>query len=355
MKFVVVRIFKSLMLISIAAFLSACPKPCENISAGFSASATRGQAPLEIAFNDESTGEIKGWEWNFGDGNTSQTRNPVHRYEAPGTYTVSLTVFCEDGATDNETKNNLIIVDPSDLNADFSAVLRNGVAPATIRFTDLSVGNIGWWEWDFGDGTFSNQPNPDHAYEKGGLYTVSLTVRKSRNSEIKDTETKKDFIGIDEVRPITPANVGPYFPRQIEGDCEFDGNGPRVEMAAGIQMEPGGQAILLKLSMYARETKPDYSTARGNWEHRIPVHLPSGWVIKDIVSNPSASHDEIDLDIPYDFEKYELGKFRWLGDTEGDDICNETEDDTHMYFEDIRFLLRVGPNFPNPAIVTKGE
>jgi PKD repeat protein len=36
--------------------------------------------------------QINTYAWNFGDGNTATTRNPVHKYLAPGTYTVSLQI-----------------------------------------------------------------------------------------------------------------------------------------------------------------------------------------------------------------------------------------------------------------------
>ena len=55
-----------------------------------------------IQFNDESTdsdGSIAAWEWDFGDGYTSDIQNPTHRYNASGEYTVSLTVTDDDGDT----------------------------------------------------------------------------------------------------------------------------------------------------------------------------------------------------------------------------------------------------------------
>lgn len=56
----------------------------------------------------------------------------------------------------------------------------------TIQFTDTSVdpdGEIVSWQWDFGDGTTSTEQNPTHRYEKGGLYTVTLTVTDDRDGQ----------------------------------------------------------------------------------------------------------------------------------------------------------------------------
>ncbi len=44
-----------------------------------------------VQFTNTSTGATT-WNWNFGDGATSNTANPVHTYGATGTYTVVLTV-----------------------------------------------------------------------------------------------------------------------------------------------------------------------------------------------------------------------------------------------------------------------
>src|SRR5439155_1702026 len=50
---------------------------------------------LTCSFTDQSTdpdGSVIGWSWNFGDGATSNSRNPSHPYGATGDYTVTLTV-----------------------------------------------------------------------------------------------------------------------------------------------------------------------------------------------------------------------------------------------------------------------
>jgi PKD repeat protein len=49
--------------------------------AGFSASATRGPAPLNVQFTSESTGDITSYSWKFGDGSISSESNPAHAYK----------------------------------------------------------------------------------------------------------------------------------------------------------------------------------------------------------------------------------------------------------------------------------
>lgn len=53
---------------------------------------------LEVTFTDTSTGSPHTWLWDFGDGNTSNLKNPVHTYASAGSYNVTLTVTNGDGS-----------------------------------------------------------------------------------------------------------------------------------------------------------------------------------------------------------------------------------------------------------------
>ena len=54
----------------------------------------------DVYFTDETVGPATGWLWYFGDGDTSQSQNPIHIYSSPGTYTVTLISFhCSESDT----------------------------------------------------------------------------------------------------------------------------------------------------------------------------------------------------------------------------------------------------------------
>ncbi len=65
--------------------------------AAFRGMPREGNAPLEVGFEDLSTGALAEWHWDFGDPRAGadaprRERNPVYVYRAPGRYTVKLTV-----------------------------------------------------------------------------------------------------------------------------------------------------------------------------------------------------------------------------------------------------------------------
>ena len=174
--------------------------------ADFSAAPTSGTAPLNVAFTDQSSGNIASWSWDFGDGSGSTIENPAHVYASAGTYTVVLTVTGA-GGSDDETKVDLVHVDePAAPVADFSATPTSGTAPLNVAFTDLSTGSVTSWSWDFGDGAGSTAQNPGHVYPDPGTFTVTLSVSGPAGS---DGETKTSYITVNEPPPVADFSATP--------------------------------------------------------------------------------------------------------------------------------------------------
>ena len=64
-----------------------------QLQANFSADPTSGNNPLTVQFNDLSNGLPLTYNWDFGDMTIqSSEQNPVHTYETPGDYSVTLTI-----------------------------------------------------------------------------------------------------------------------------------------------------------------------------------------------------------------------------------------------------------------------
>lgn len=153
-----------------------------------------GEAPLQVQFTDQSVyspGNVYSWKWNFGDGQTSTQHNPLHNFQTPGVYDVTLIITSGQFA-DTLTKPDYITVyEP--LIANFSANITKVITGQPVIFTDLSTGSPQTWNWNFGDNQFSSLQNPVHVYSNPGFYTVTLLVQNGSRSDI---ETKTNYIEV---------------------------------------------------------------------------------------------------------------------------------------------------------------
>jgi len=68
-----------------------------------------GNGPLTVSFVDSSYVPVQSWSWSFGDGQTSTEQNPVHIYDTPGAYDVSLTIM-SDGLQLTDSVANFVVV-----------------------------------------------------------------------------------------------------------------------------------------------------------------------------------------------------------------------------------------------------
>jgi len=164
--------------------------------ASFTANVTSGSAPLAVQFTDASTNNPTSWLWDFGDGGTSASQNPVHAYTTAGTYTVNLTATNAAGST-TAAKSGYITVTASGIPvASFTANVTSGSAPLSVKFTDASTNNPTSWLWDFGDGDTAASQNPTHTYSSIGTYTVNLTATNSKGA---NTLTQAGYITVTAV------------------------------------------------------------------------------------------------------------------------------------------------------------
>ncbi len=202
--------------------------PCQ---ANFSFSPGLNSAPSNtntFIFTDQSSGNPGSWQWDFGDGGTSNIQNPTHTYSQPGTYTVCLTISNHNNTCHDTICKTVVVygcINPNLINPNFPcfnqyqpvcgcnnvtyqngciARYRHGVSSFTsgpcqsacqadyswnyvssgdeIHFTNNSTGNFTRVFWDFGDGSTSMLPNPVHLYQVAGWYKVCVTVSNPTNS-----------------------------------------------------------------------------------------------------------------------------------------------------------------------------
>ena len=168
----------------------------------FVATPTSGDASLDVAFTDQSTGPITSWSWEFGDGATSSLPNPAHTYDDAGTYSVRLTVEGPGGSDEFLRSDYVEVVDPAPI-ALFVATPTTGDAPLDVAFTDQSSGPITSWSWDFGDGSGSAAQHPAHTFDDAGTYSITLEVTGPGGV---DDLVRPDYLVVDPT-PCPPPTV----------------------------------------------------------------------------------------------------------------------------------------------------
>jgi PKD repeat protein len=193
----------------------------QPVVANFTANVTAGQSPLAVQFTDLTTGSIRQYFWQFGDGGASFDQNPVHVYTAAGTYTVSLVAI---GSTGSQVKTiaqyitvtapgaptqtvtpTLTITTPATTTviptptvtttipvtttvtplptspghdlpiANFVVTYQGGAGSMGIQVIDAST-NATTVKYDLGDGTTTAYKNFRYTYWQPGTYTITLTA-----------------------------------------------------------------------------------------------------------------------------------------------------------------------------------
>jgi PKD repeat protein len=180
-----------------------------------------------VQFKDLSSSlssKISTWLWDFGDGSTSKEQNPKHVYYDDGTYKVTLTVTNGDRSKDSITLS-VTVQDLSPVAA-YSYSPKPQYVGEPVSFIDLSASspdNIVSWNWNFGDGTTSNDQNPEHIFKETGVYEVRLTVT--------DEDGSIDAISYRVVINETPSTEKPSTQHSLQ--IRIEGNG-KTDPAPGV-------------------------------------------------------------------------------------------------------------------------
>jgi PKD repeat protein len=117
-------------------------------TAVISSNVSSGTAPLAVSFtganSTDADGSISSYAWNFGDGTTASGVSASKKFSNPGTYTVTLTVTDNGGATGTATKT-INVTAPVSLNAPSSLLSIGARGKVTLRWTDNSANETGFY------------------------------------------------------------------------------------------------------------------------------------------------------------------------------------------------------------------
>ena len=146
------------------------------ITAGFTSSPNSAcSIPIVVNYVDKSINAVS-WQWQFGNGASSISKNPSNTINEFGTFTDKLIATNSNGCSDTVSVPGNIKIEK--MNPFFNTDQKKGCAPLTVIFADTSTAQnkIIAWNWDFGDGKFSNEKNPTTVFENVGKFNVTLTI-----------------------------------------------------------------------------------------------------------------------------------------------------------------------------------
>ncbi|MEJ2453850.1 MAG: S8 family serine peptidase [Candidatus Thiodiazotropha sp.] len=154
-------------------------------TASFSMSPASGVVPLQVSFDagasSDRDGTLTSYAWSFGDGQNGSGSTIGHTYTSAGSYTVTLTVTDNAGATGSRTATLTASIPANQApTAAITATPASGTAPLQVAFDGSASsdadGSITAYDWAFGDGQSGNGAVTSHTYSTAGSYTATLTV-----------------------------------------------------------------------------------------------------------------------------------------------------------------------------------
>lgn len=130
-------------------------------------------------FSDTSfstSGNVTGWTWEFGDGESSNTQNPSHLYKTLGQYQIKL-VISTNGVCRSDSITKIIRIETK---PEVFFKTRDGCVKQTILLSDSSSnmsGAISNFTWNFSNGIIKNGKEIQINFDSAGRYSFLLTVR----------------------------------------------------------------------------------------------------------------------------------------------------------------------------------
>jgi gliding motility-associated-like protein len=188
----------------------------------FVASPLEGCAPLTVNFTNLSQyAEPGSYVWRFGDGQaTSNAIDPSYTYFEAGTYTVSLSGSNITNQVVTETKSLYITVYEKP-RSDFAVKPLVLYIPGGKLYTKNNSMGAGRFWWDFGDGSTSEEVEPEHLYTKEGYYDVSLVAISAE--DCRDTARVSRAVSVEQGGTMLVPNAFSPSPNGPSGGAVGNG------------------------------------------------------------------------------------------------------------------------------------
>ena len=178
---------------------------------------TAGTVGTAVTFNaagsSDPDGSIASYAWTFGDNTAATGVSPTKTWSTAGTFTVTLTVTDNQGAT--ATRSATVTIAGATPPIGATPVARaNGPYTAQVgsAFTLSSTGsaNATTFSWSLGDGRTVSGPSPSVTYATPGTYPIVLTVTGA-NGATNTAQTTATITAVT-APPAPPTPPAPQTP-----------------------------------------------------------------------------------------------------------------------------------------------
>ncbi len=152
-------------------------------------SITTGCPGTTVVFDAQNLPEGGIYLWNFGDGSFSNKPSPSHTFSKSGVFEVMLSHSSMGGGNifNKPASDRIVIHEVPEASFNYLKQEYDNSVPS-VHFENRSMGAKSY-TWDFGDGTTSSTPHPDHVYKQKGAYHVTLTVTNANGCSDRTERT----------------------------------------------------------------------------------------------------------------------------------------------------------------------
>lgn len=240
--------------------------------------------------SSDPDGTIVRHEWTFSDGQTASGSVATVMFDAPGDYTVTLTVTDDRGATDTRSASFKV----TSGNAPPTAVITPPACASTFCHAGLPYtwigtassdpdGSIVRYTWDFGDGSPASVGGQvEHIFINGGRYTVTLTVTDN------DGATGSVSVEVDvNAAPVAVLSMPPCATSaqacEANTSYKFDGS---------ASYDPDGSVVAYRFDTGDGRV---FNTAVAEWAYDLPGTYQVTLTVVDNLGNSGSVTRSIEI------------------------------------------------------------
>jgi PKD repeat protein len=175
--------------------------------------------------SSDTDGTIVSYKWNWGDSSSNDTiASPTHTFTQAGTYTVSLTVVDNDGASSTIKTSTVTVPTVLPVSSFTATVNKMSVSFDGSASTD-QFGSITSYVWTFGDGSTltTTIPTISRTYTTVGTFTVSMKVIDDKNAQATSSKTVTTVANSAPIASFNIASSSGYLVNVVSTSTDSDG------------------------------------------------------------------------------------------------------------------------------------